>query len=72
MTRGGGQGRWAVKGFGNGQVGGRRDGRGWGSAFSGVDGDDLASASADKKDPVETFSEDLKELHVWLRKVKEL
>lgn len=42
-----------------------------GTAVSGVDGDDLAAASADQEDPVETISEDLKELHVWERRVKE-
>ncbi len=57
-------------------------GRGWGrgeegvvtgegTALSGVDGDNLAAASADQEDPVETLSEDLKELHVWERRVKE-
>lgn len=44
---------------------------GGGLHFSGVDGDDLAAASADEKDPVETISENLKELHVWERRVKE-
>lgn len=42
-----------------------------GTALSGVDGDNLAAASADQEDPVETLSEDLKELHVWERRVKE-
>ncbi len=32
---------------------------------SGVDGDDLTSTSAHQEDPIETFSENLKELHVW-------
>lgn len=31
---------------------------------SGVDGDDLTSTSAHQKDPVETLSQNLKELHV--------
>ena len=44
---------------------------GEGAAFSGVDGDDLAAASADQEDPVETVSEDLEELHVLKRSVKE-
>lgn len=35
-----------------------------GAALSGVDGDDLAAASADQEDPVETLGEDLEELHV--------
>lgn len=43
---------------------------GEGTAFSGVDCDNLAAASADQEDPVETISEDLEELHVWKRRVK--
>lgn len=30
-----------------------------------VDGDDFASTSAHQEDPIETFSEHLKKLHVW-------
>lgn len=41
------------------------------AALSGVDSDDLAAASADQEDPVETLGEDLEELHVWERRVKE-
>lgn len=44
---------------------------GEGTALSGVDSDNLSAASADQEDPVETLSEDLEELHVWERKVKE-
>lgn len=44
---------------------------GEGAALSGVDGDDLAAASADQEDPVETLSENLEELHVWEERVKE-
>lgn len=44
---------------------------GEGSALSGVDSDNLAAASADQEDPVETLGEDLEELHVWERRVKE-
>lgn len=40
-------------------------GLGKGVGPSGVDGDDLAAASADQEDPVETLREDLQELHVW-------
>lgn len=42
-----------------------------GLGLSGVDGDDLTATPADQEDPVETLSEDLKELHVWERRVKE-
>lgn len=38
---------------------------GKGADPSGVDGDDLAAASADQQDPVEALCEDLQELHVW-------
>lgn len=42
------------------------------SALSRVDGDDLTTATANQENPVETFSQDLKELHVWEgAKVKE-
>lgn len=40
-------------------------GLGKGAAPSGVDGDDLAAASADQEDTVETLCEDLQELHIW-------
>lgn len=42
-----------------------------GTALSGVDSDNLTAASADQEDPVEPLSEDLEELHVWERRVKE-
>lgn len=32
---------------------------------SGVDSDDLTSTSTHEEDPIETFSKNLKELHVW-------
>jgi len=42
---------------------------GRGAAPSGVDGDDLAAASADQEDPGEAVGEDLEELHVLGGKV---
>lgn len=32
---------------------------------SGVDGDDLTSTSAHQEDPIQTFSQNLEERHVW-------
>lgn len=31
----------------------------------GVDGDDLTSTSAHQEDPIQTFSQNLEERHVW-------
>lgn len=37
---------------------------------SGVDGNDLTASSTHEEDPVETFSQDLKEFHVCMSEVK--
>lgn len=42
-----------------------------GTALSGIDSDNLTTASTDQEDPVETLSEDLQEFHVYDRRVKE-
>ena len=47
--------------WGSGDEGVRRGER---SALSRVDGDDLATATTNQEDPVETLSQDLQELHV--------